>query len=184
VSNQSWYHGRTVLAGDAAHTTHFTLGSGTWLAMTDAIVLAYSLSEYPDVDDALREYDQHRRAELQPIQEAARSGMAWFEHPDRYLDLDPVFFAYAMAIRQGNHTPGRYRLHLATQLAAVRSLRRACNSGRRWYRARRRGEPVLTALGPRGTGTRGLGNVPAHPETTAIPQLPAQRKTPWKDVPR
>jgi 2-polyprenyl-6-methoxyphenol hydroxylase-like FAD-dependent oxidoreductase len=177
VSNQSWYHGRTVLAGDAAHTTHFTLGSGTSLAMIDATALAYSLSEYTDVDDALREYDQHRRAAMYRIQAAARSDMAWFEHPDRYLDLDPVLFAYAMAIRQGNHTPGRYRLHLATQLAAVRSLRRACNSGRLWYRARRRGEPILTALRPRGTGTHGLGNVPAHPETTAMPQLPAQRKT-------
>jgi anthraniloyl-CoA monooxygenase len=147
VSNQTWYHGRTVLAGDAAHTTHFTLGSGTSLAMIDAIVLAHSLSEYPDVDDALREYDQHRRAELHPIQAAARSGMAWFEDFDRYLALDPVFFAYAMAVRQGSHTPWRYRLHLATQLAAVRRLRRACNSGRRWYLARRRGEPALTASG-------------------------------------
>lgn len=147
VSNQRWYHGRTVLAGDAAHTTHFTLGSGTWLAMTDAIVLAYSLAEYPEVDDALREYDRHRRAELQPIQAAARASMAWFEHPERYLDLDPVYFAYAMAVRQGNHTPGRYRLHLATQIAAVRKLRRACNSGRRWYRARHRREPASPAVG-------------------------------------
>jgi 2-polyprenyl-6-methoxyphenol hydroxylase-like FAD-dependent oxidoreductase len=147
VRNQRWYHGRTVLAGDAAHTTHFTLGSGTWLAMIDAVVLAYSLSQYPDVDDALREYDQHRRAELDPFQAAARASMAWFEHPERYLDLDPVFFAYAMAVRQGDHTPWRYRLHLATQVAAVRRLRRACNSGRRRYLARRRGEPASAALG-------------------------------------
>jgi hypothetical protein len=56
-----------------------------------------------------------------------------------------VSFAYALAVRQGGHTPGRYRLHLATQLATVRSLRRACNSGRRWYLARRRKEPARTA---------------------------------------
>ena len=147
VRNQRWYHGRTVLAGDAAHTTHFTLGSGTWLAMADAVVLAYSLSQYPDVDGALREYDQHRRAELQPIQAAARTSMAWFEHPERYLAHDPVSFAYAMAVRHSDHTPWRYRLHLATQLAAVRSLRRACNSAQRWHLARRRGKAALTAVG-------------------------------------
>jgi hypothetical protein len=115
--------------------------------MIDAVVLAYSLSQYPDVDGALREYDQHRRAELQPIQAAARTSMAWFEHPERYLAHDPVSFAYAMAVRHSDHTPWRYRLHLATQLAAVRSLRRACNSAQRWHLARRRGEPVPAAVG-------------------------------------
>ncbi|HYZ53495.1 MAG TPA: FAD-dependent monooxygenase [Streptosporangiaceae bacterium] len=147
VSNQTWYHGRTVLAGDAAHTTHFTLGSGTWLAMTDAVVLAHSLSQYPDVDDALREYDQHRRAELARIQAAARASMAWYEDLDRYLAYGPVSFAYALSVRHGNHSPWRYRRHLATQFAAVRSLRRACNSGQRWYLARRRGKAAPGALG-------------------------------------
>ncbi|MBG0857610.1 FAD-dependent monooxygenase [Streptomyces spinoverrucosus] len=142
VTNQCWYHGRTVLVGDAAHTTHFTLGSGTRLAMIDAVVLAHSLTEYVELDEALHEYDRHRRAELHPVQAAARSSMAWFEHPDRYLARDPVSFAYAMSVRRGNQTPWRYQLHLATQAAAVRSVRRAYDSGRRWYRARRRGETL------------------------------------------
>ena len=69
-------------------------------------------------------------------------------------------FAYAMSVRQGGHSPRRYRRHLATQLAAVRGLRRACDSGQRWSLARHR----------RKTGAHGLGNVPAHPETTAMPE--------------
>jgi 2-polyprenyl-6-methoxyphenol hydroxylase-like FAD-dependent oxidoreductase len=146
ISNRTWYHDRTVLVGDAAHTTHFTLGSGTRLAMIDAIALAHSLSEYLDVDDALREYDRHRRAELHPVQAGARSSMAWFEHLDRYLARDPVSFAYAMSVRQGDQTPWRYQLHLATQIAAVRRVRRAYDSGRRWYLARRRGESALAVL--------------------------------------
>lgn len=147
VSNRTWYRGSTVLVGDAAHTTHFTLGSGTRLAMIDAIVLAHSLSQYPDTHVALREYDQHRRAELHPVQAAARTSMAWFEHLDDYLDRDPVAFSYAMAVRQGNQTPWRYQLHLATQMVAVRSARRAYDSGRRWYLARRRGEAPFPLLG-------------------------------------
>jgi anthraniloyl-CoA monooxygenase len=138
VTNQKWYHGRTVLAGDAAHTTHFTLGSGTWMAMIDAVVLAHSLWQYPDVDEALREYDRHRRAEMQLIQGAARTSMVWFEHLEPYLDLDPMFFSYAMAVRHGNHSPARYRAHLAIQIAPVRWLLRAFDSVRRWYMDRRR----------------------------------------------
>jgi 2-polyprenyl-6-methoxyphenol hydroxylase-like FAD-dependent oxidoreductase len=147
ISNRTWFQGDTVLMGDAAHTTHFTLGSGTRLAMIDAIVLAHSLSQYPDKRLALREYDRHRRAELHSVQAGARSSMAWFEQLDDYLDRDPVAFAYAMAVRQGNQTPWRYQVHLATQIAAIRRARRAYDSGRRWYLTRRRGEAPLPALG-------------------------------------
>jgi anthraniloyl-CoA monooxygenase len=144
VSNKKWYRGRTVLVGDAAHTTHFTLGSGTALAMIDAVVLAYSLSEFPDTDEALRQYDEHRRAETDVIQVAARNSMAWFEQPERYLNLDPMFFSYAMAVRQGDHTTWRYRTHIATQLPPVRWLRRTMDSGQRRRRARRREKAALS----------------------------------------
>ncbi|MEU0035066.1 FAD-dependent monooxygenase [Streptomyces sp. NPDC006333] len=147
VSNRTWVQDDTVLMGDAAHTTHFTLGSGTRLAMIDAIVLAHSLAQYPDKAVALREYDQHRRTELHSVQAGARSSMAWFEQLDDYLDRDPVSFAYAMAVRQGNQTPWRYQVHLATQMAAIRRARRAYDTGRRWYLTRRRGEAPLPALG-------------------------------------
>ncbi|MBV9026285.1 MAG: FAD-dependent monooxygenase [Streptomycetaceae bacterium] len=144
VSNATWYHGSTVLAGDAAHTTHFTLGSGTRLAMIDAIVLAHSLTEYLDLPSALREYDRHRRAELHPQQAAARTSMAWFEHLD-LDDSDAVSLAYAMSVRHGGQPPWHYQLHLATQNASVRRARRAFASGRRWYLARHRGEPLAAS---------------------------------------
>ncbi|MGI5142423.1 MULTISPECIES: FAD-dependent monooxygenase [unclassified Streptomyces] len=140
VTNKTWYHGTTVLVGDAAHTTHFTLGSGTRLAIIDAIVLAHSLQKYLDVQDALREYDRHRRAELHPVQAASRTSMAWFEHLDQYIDRDAVAFAHAMSVRHGGQSPWHHQLHLATQIAAVRTARRAFATGRRWYLARRRGE--------------------------------------------
>ncbi|MEV5879699.1 FAD-dependent monooxygenase [Streptomyces sp. NPDC052101] len=147
ISNRTWLDGNVVLAGDAAHTTHFTLGSGTRLAIIDAIVLAHSLSRYPDLRTSLREYDQHRRAELHSVQAGARASMAWFEQLDDYLDRDPVSFAYAMAVRTGHQSPWKYQVHLATQLATVRRALRAYEVGKRWYRDRRRGQAPLPLLG-------------------------------------
>ncbi|MEU9155581.1 FAD-dependent monooxygenase [Streptomyces sp. NPDC048417] len=151
ITNETWVDGSdgrpVVLAGDSAHTTHFTLGSGTRLAMIDAIVLAYALKEFPDPRVALREYDTHRRAELHAVQAAARTSMAWFEQLDDYLDRDPVDFAYAMAVRQGRQSPWHYQTHLAMQLKPVRQARRAYDTGRRWYQDRKRGEAPLPLLG-------------------------------------
>ncbi|MER6998137.1 FAD-dependent monooxygenase [Streptomyces sp. NPDC000410] len=144
VSNRTWYDGSTVLVGDAAHTTHFTLGSGTRLAVIDAITLADSLSATPDLGAALDAYDRRRRAALHPLQGAARSSMAWFEQADHYLDRDAVAFAHAMSVRHAPQAPWQYRLHLATQYTAVRRIRRAYSSGSRWYRAGRRGEEMTT----------------------------------------
>jgi anthraniloyl-CoA monooxygenase len=146
VRNQTWCHGNLVLAGDAAHTTHFTMGSGTRLAVIDAVVLAQSLYEHGDLSLALRRYDEQRRAALHPMQAAARTSMAWFENVDRYLELGAVEFAYAMSVRHGYQSPWRYQLHLATQAPALRRARRAINSGRRWYRARRRGEATVARV--------------------------------------
>ena len=143
VTNKTWYHNNLVLAGDAAHTTHFTLGSGTRLAMIDAVMLAQSLYEHDDPSAALESYDRRGRAALRPIQAAARTSMAWFERADRYLDRNAVAFAYAMAARQGAQPPWRYQAHLATQIRPVRAALRGVASGRRWYYARRRGESAV-----------------------------------------
>ncbi|MEU4932990.1 FAD-dependent monooxygenase [Streptomyces yokosukanensis] len=147
ISNRTWVDGNVVLVGDAAHTTHFTLGSGTRLAMIDAIVLAHSLTHHADLGAALRAYDEHRREELHPVQAGARSSMAWFEQLDDYLDRDPVAFAYAMSVRTGKQSPWRYQVHLATQIPALRKAQLAFDTGRRWYRDRRRGEAPLPLLG-------------------------------------
>ena len=150
VSNQRWQHDNIVLVGDAAHTTHFTLGSGTRLAMIDATVLAQCLYEHAELPAALRDYDQQGRSALRPIQAAARTSMAWFERADRYIDRGAVALAYSMSGRRGPQPPWRYQIHLATQIPVVRRARRAFYTGWRWYFARRRGEaaavPVLRGL--------------------------------------
>ena len=146
LTNKTWCHNNLVLIGDAAHTTHFTLGSGTRLAMIDAVMLAQSLYEHQDPATAAQDYDRRGRAALRPIQAGARSSMAWFERADRYLDRDAVAFAYAMSARHGAQPPWRYQMHLATQIPAVRTAMRGVDTARRWYLARRRGEPSA-ALG-------------------------------------
>ncbi|HEX4099517.1 MAG TPA: FAD-dependent monooxygenase, partial [Pseudonocardiaceae bacterium] len=140
VTNKTWYHDNRVLIGDAAHTTHFTLGSGTRLAMVDAVMLAQTLYEHEELSAGLADYDQRGRAALRRIQAGARSSMGWFERADRYLDRDAVAFAYSMAARHGTQPPWRYQLHLATQVPTLRTALRGFHSTRRWYLARRRGE--------------------------------------------
>ena len=149
VTNKTWCHGNQVLVGDAAHTTHFTLGSGTRLAMIDAVMLAQSLYDHEDPAAALASFDQRGRAALRPIQAGARTSMAWFERADRYLNRDAVAFAYSMAGRQGPQPPWRYQMHLATQIPPVRAALRGVNSGRRWYYACRRGETPALPVGSR-----------------------------------
>jgi anthraniloyl-CoA monooxygenase len=140
VSNQSWRHNNIALVGDAAHTTHFTLGSGTRLAMIDATMLAHSLYKHAELPVALREYDEQGRNALRPVQAAARTSMAWFQRADRYLDRGGVDFAYSMAGRNSAQPPWRYQMHLATQRPVVRRTQRAVYTGLRRYLARRRGE--------------------------------------------
>ncbi|MFN2494705.1 MAG: FAD-dependent monooxygenase [Pseudonocardiaceae bacterium] len=143
VSNATWRHDNVVLVGDAAHTTHFTLGSGTRLAIIDAIMLAQSLYDHEEPSAAAAQYDREGRAAMRPVQAAARTSMAWFEHVDRYLDRDAVAFAYAMSVREGGQPPWRYQAHLAIQIPVVRKALRALHSGQRWYLARRRGEAAV-----------------------------------------
>lgn len=142
VTNKTWYYDNRVLIGDAAHTTHFTLGSGTRLAMIDAVMLAQSVYEHEDLSAALQDYDQRGRAALRPIQAAARTSMAWFERADHYLDRDAVAFTYSMSGRQGAQPPWRHQMHLATQIPTLRIAQRKFHSIRRRYLARRRGEPT------------------------------------------
>jgi anthraniloyl-CoA monooxygenase len=146
VSNRTWRFANTVLVGDAAHTTHFTIGSGTRLGMIDGIALAQSLYDHADPDEALHAYDQRRRPELRHPQASARTSSAWFENLDHYLQRhghDPIAFAYAMSGRQGQQPPWRLQKHLATQTPVGRSARRRYDTTRRWYGAWRRGQTPL-----------------------------------------
>jgi anthraniloyl-CoA monooxygenase len=147
VTNKSWYHDNMVLLGDAAHTTHFSLGSGTRLAMIDAVMLAQSLFEHDEPSAAVADYDRRGRAALRPIQAGARTSMAWFERADRYLDRqDAVAFAYSMSGRHGAQPPWRYQMHLAIQIPAVRTALHGFHTARRHYLARRRGESATVPM--------------------------------------
>ncbi|MDR2240283.1 MAG: bifunctional salicylyl-CoA 5-hydroxylase/oxidoreductase [Zoogloeaceae bacterium] len=92
-----WHRGNIVLIGDAAHTAHFSIGSGTKLAMEDAIALSQTLLAHPDdPGQALVRYQTEREAEALRLQSAARNRMEWFENVARYARLAPEQFAYAL----------------------------------------------------------------------------------------
>jgi 2-polyprenyl-6-methoxyphenol hydroxylase-like FAD-dependent oxidoreductase len=130
VTNESWHADNIVLMGDAAHTTHFTIGSGTRLALEDAISLATSLQTETSLATALERYETERRRALLRTQSDARFSARWFESVPRYIDLDPPqVFALLMDRRSPlqPRVPPRtyYRLTRATQQnAALRKLRR------------------------------------------------------------
>ncbi|MGI9488730.1 MAG: bifunctional salicylyl-CoA 5-hydroxylase/oxidoreductase [Geminicoccaceae bacterium] len=94
-----WSHQNIVLLGDAAATAHFSIGSGTKLAMESAIALADHVHSTPDMETAFEGYEEARRLEVLRLQSAARNSCEWFEQIERYLDLDPVQFNYALLTR-------------------------------------------------------------------------------------
>src|SRR6185295_17679552 len=79
VRNARWSHGHLVLVGDAAHTAHFSIGSGTRLAMEDSIALARALQAHAGVPSALAAYEAERRPEVERLQRAAQVSLEWFE---------------------------------------------------------------------------------------------------------
>ncbi|ARX81103.1 FAD-binding monooxygenase [Streptomyces alboflavus] len=89
LTNQRWYRDNVVLLGDAAHTTHYSIGAGTTLALEDAIALADALRAHPDLPGALAAYEQERKSALLPVQSAARYSAQWYENLPRYLALPP-----------------------------------------------------------------------------------------------
>src|SRR5204862_983087 len=90
VRCRNWYAGNVVLMGDAVHTAHFSIGSGTKLAMEDAIALRDELLGATDVHSALIRYEARRRPEVEALQAAAQASLEWFEGTERYLHMSPV----------------------------------------------------------------------------------------------
>lgn len=94
---EKWYQKKVVLIGDAAHTAHFAIGSGTKLAMEDAIALVRVLSSHGgNTEQSLHRYQEERELEALKLQNAARNRMEWFEDIERYVRLDPPQFAYSL----------------------------------------------------------------------------------------
>ncbi len=135
VRNERWYDEDVVLVGDAAHTAHFSIGSGTKLAMEDAIVLAREVATVARgesaMSDALERYQAERLTESLRLQNAARNSMQWFENVRRYLRLEPEQFVYSLLTRSQRVSHENLRLRDGRYLAGVE----------RWFAARAFGHP-------------------------------------------
>jgi anthraniloyl-CoA monooxygenase len=110
VRNQSWRHANVVILGDAAHTAHFSIGSGTKLAMEDALALAACLHEHPSVESALEAYEKERKPVVESTQRAAQASLEWFENLGQYVDQDPVQFGFNIMTRSRRVTYDNLRV--------------------------------------------------------------------------
>jgi anthraniloyl-CoA monooxygenase len=105
LRNESWHRGKVVLVGDAAHTAHFTIGSGTKLAMEDSVALAEALDRRPDdLEAALTEFEMERQPVVDRFQQAALESARYFENVRRYAGFEPVQFAFNLLTRSGRIT--------------------------------------------------------------------------------
>jgi len=144
VRNAAWHFDNVVLIGDAAHTAHFSIGSGTKLAMEDAISLARVLNEpRPEPDEtngvlasslsrALERYQGERSTEALRLQNAARNSMEWFENVRRYIHLPPEQFAYSLLTRSQRVSHENLRVRDRSYLEGVE----------RWFSSRTQREPA------------------------------------------
>ena len=119
VHNARWHHDNVVLVGDAAHTAHFSIGSGTKLAMEDALALAACLSERPSIASALAGYEEERRLVVVSTQRAAQASLEWFENLGQYTHQDPEQFAFNVLSRSRRVTYDNLRLRDPEFVASV-----------------------------------------------------------------
>jgi len=138
ITNDRWSRGNLVLMGDAAHTTHFAIGSGTKLAMQDAIALSEELATGAPLPAVLEAYERRRTAAMAPLQRAAKASSEWFERLPEYIDRPASQFAFALLDRRGEFPAWRYLLHVATQPRPLRAGLRWALTARKWTRVRRR----------------------------------------------
>ncbi len=125
---ENWVAGRHVLLGDAAHTAHFSIGSGTRLAMEDAIALVRALAEHRDTDAALAAYQDQRPPIARKIVDAANTSARWYETFGDKMRLEPMEFAHDYLMRSGRLTDERLR-QIAPQFAAAHARHRAAMAG-------------------------------------------------------
>jgi len=101
VKNQHWFFENLAMIGDALHTAHFSIGSGTKLALEDSIALFQCLQNTPDVSLALKEFEASRKPVIQEYQAAAYDSMRWFENARDYMNLSAIELAFALMTRSG-----------------------------------------------------------------------------------
>ena len=114
-----WSHGNVVLVGDALHTAHYSIGSGTKLAMEDAIALVDAVTAEPDLGRALASFESGRREEVEKTQHAADVSVIWTENPHRYADMPPWQAAFSMLSRSKQITYDNLRLRDAGYMRSV-----------------------------------------------------------------
>ena len=131
VRNEAWFHENIVLIGDAAHTAHFSVGSGTKLAMEDAIALAREVASDRPLPEALAAYQDARMTEALRLQNAARNSMEWFEHVRRYIPMDAEQFTYSLLTRSQRVSHENLRLRDPDYLGGVE----------RWFAAKTASTP-------------------------------------------
>jgi anthraniloyl-CoA monooxygenase len=131
IRSKRWVKDNMVLIGDAKATAHFSIGSGTKLAMEDAIALAEAMERVPTVAAALAQYEQGRREEVEKTQHAADVSLVWFEHVDRFWEFDPVQFAFGVMTRSKAITYDNLNLRAPDFVAEVDKAfaRQVCDKG-------------------------------------------------------
>jgi anthraniloyl-CoA monooxygenase len=136
---EHWSYRNLILLGDAAHTAHFSIGSGTKLALEDAIKLAEVLNRLGlSREQALLEYHAERSVEVLKLQNSARNSTEWFETLDRYLHFEPIQFAYSLLTRSQRVSHENLRLRDKNWLEGVE----------RWFQSKALGTPVNDAAPP------------------------------------
>jgi anthraniloyl-CoA monooxygenase len=130
---ERWHHGKTVLLGDAAHTAHFSVGSGTKLAMEDSIALAEHVLDDTDLDAALDRYEVNRRPEVESLQRAALASLRWFEGANRYRRMEPEQFVFSLLTRSQRITYDNLRVRDRAYMSSVDA----------WYADSDHGSPDL-----------------------------------------
>ena len=138
ISCAHWSFDNVVLMGDAAHTAHFSIGSGTKLAFEDAISLADLITEKGDLKAAFDIYEDERRLEVIKLQSAARNSTQWFEDVPRYTELEPIQFAYSLLTRSQRVSHENLRLRDKPWLEGVES----------WFAERATGKQGQRAVPP------------------------------------
>ena len=101
VKNANWHYENVVLLGDALHTAHFSIGSGTKLAIEDSIALKQCFDETSEIGAALDRFEKARKPVIEDYQAAAYESMLWFENASQYMHLSPIELAYSLMKRSG-----------------------------------------------------------------------------------
>lgn len=148
LRTRRWWDGNVVFLGDAVHTAHFSIGSGTKLAMEDAIALAREVARKPDLPSAFGAYELERKGVVERFQQAARESQQYFESTGRYVDLDTEQFVFHLLTRSGRVGYDELRLKDAELMDRVDT----------WF-SRRAGAPAARFAPPPAFAPLRLGGV-------------------------